>query len=317
VVADGASIHDLPRRRLGRTDIMVTPVGIGGASLGHGYTTASSDEDAVAAIERAAELGIAYIDTSPGYGESERRIGLAFKSNPQLRKAFFLATKTGTGERPAGCDSDRYTADWTYRSVERSLRLMNTDHIELVQIHDPASLEPALGKDGALSALKNLKEQGAIRAIGLGVRSHELLLQAITHGDFDTILTYADFNLITQTARDVLFPAAEERDVAVILGSPILFGLLSNRSEEKLRLHSYVKRYPESGARIRRLSEWARGHNVRLMSLALQYCLRDERVSVVLVGTRNVAQVEEFVSSVLDPLPEDIWDQLKAEFGID
>ena len=301
------SIADLPLRRLGRTNVMVTPVGVGGAALSHGYTTPSTDEDAAAAVNRAAELGIAYIDTSVGYGESERRIGLAFKNNSKLREHFFLATKTGTGVRPRN-----YTADWTYRSVENSLKLLNTDWIDLMQIHDPDSLEPALAEDGALKALKNLKEQGVIRAIGLGVRSHELLLQAIEHGDFDTILTYADFNLVRQTVRDTLFSAAGKHDVGIVLGSPILFGLLSNRSEEKLE----QQRRREEAEKVRQLSRWARERNVKLMSLALQYCLREPRVSVAIVGTRNVEQVEELVSSVLDPLPENIWEELDAEFDI-
>ena len=302
------SIADLPCRRLGRTNVMVTPVGIGGAALSHGYTAPSTDEDAVAAVNLAAELGIAYIDTSPGYGESERRIGLAFKNNSKLRQHFFLATKTGTGVRPSN-----YTADWTYRSIENSLKLLHTDWIDLLQIHDPASLEPALAQDGALTALKDLKEQGVIGAIGLGVRSHALLLQAIEHGDFDTILTYADFNLVRQTARDTLFPATKKHDVGLVLGSPILFGLLSNRSEEKLKRQ---RRTDEEVEKVRLLSRWARERNIKLMSLALQYCLREPRVSVVIVGTRNVEQVEELASSILDPLPENIWKELGAELNI-
>jgi len=299
------TISDLPRRRLGKTNVMVTPVGIGGAALSHGYTTPSTDEDAVAAINRAAELGIAYMDTSPGYGESERRIGLAFRNDGKLRHRFFLATKTGTGVRPRN-----YTAEWTYRSVENSLKLFNTDWIDLLQIHDPENLEAALAPDGALDALRDLKEQGVIRAIGLGVRSHDLLLQAIEHGDFDTILTYADFNLLRQTARDDLFPAAEKHDVGIVLGSPIMFGMLSNRSEEKSRSYGLSD---EELARFRRILEWAQERNIKLMSLALQYCLRDPRVSVVVVGTRNVEQVEELASSVLDPLPDNVWEELEGE----
>jgi len=302
------NIARFPRRRLGRTDVMVTPVGIGGASLSHGYSKPSSDADAVAAINRAAELGIGYIDTSAGYGESERRIGLAFRENPKLRQKFFLATKTGTGVRPGN-----YTADGTYKSVENSLKLMNTDWLDLVQIHDPGDLKPSLESDGALTALKDLKEQGVIGAIGLGVRNHEFLLQAIKHEDFDTILTYADFNLVRQTARDNLFPAAKEHDVGIVLGSPILFGCLSNRWEEK------ISRYPSDDPdiiKVRKIAKWAEEQGVKLMSSALQYCLRDERVSVILVGTRNVEQVEEMVSSVLDDLPEDIWEKLENDLGI-
>jgi aryl-alcohol dehydrogenase-like predicted oxidoreductase len=301
-------ISDLHLRRLGKTNAMVTPIGIGGAALSHGYTTPTSDEEAILAINRAVELGIAYLDTSPGYGQSERRIGLAFKNNSKLREKFFLATKTGTGVRPSN-----YTADWTYRSIENSLKLMNTEWIDLMQVHDPASLEPALAPDGALKALRDLKEQGIIKAIGLGVRSHELLLQAINHGDFDTILTYADFNLLRQSARETLFSVAEKHDVGIILGSPIMFGLLSNRSEEKLERYRLNE---DEILKIKKLTQWVKERNIKLMSLNLQYCLRESRLSVVIVGTRNKEQVEEFVSSVLDPLPEGIWEDLKSELGI-
>jgi aryl-alcohol dehydrogenase-like predicted oxidoreductase len=193
------------------------------------------------------------------------------------------------------------------------LKLLNTDWVDLMQIHDPASLEPALASNGALEALKKLKEQGVIRAIGLGVRSHEFLLQAIEHGDFDTILTYADFNLVRQTARESLFLEAEEYDVGVILGSPILFGLLSNRWEEKSRRHGLSDSESE---KFTHLTQWIQERNIKLMSLNLQYCLKESRISVVLVGTRNVDQVEELVSSVLDPLPKGVWSALSEELDI-
>jgi len=302
------TISDLPRRRLGRTNFMVTPIGIGGAALSHGYTTPTTDEEAIAAINRAAELGVAYIDSSPGYGQSERRIGLAFKNDKKLREKFFLATKTGTGVRPSN-----YTADWTYHSVENSLKVMNTDWIDLMQVHDPGSLEPSLAPGGALEALRDLKEQGVIKAIGLGVRSHALLLQAIEHGDFDTILTYADFNILRQTAQDALFPAAEKHDIGIVLGSPILFGLLSNRSDQKIERYRLTE---EETQRFHKLNQWVKERDIKLMSLNLQYCLQDPRISVVIVGTRNINQVEELVSSALEPLPDGIWDDLKSELNI-
>ena len=300
-------LSDLPKRRLGRTHINAVPLGLGGAGFGHGYTGASSDEDAIEGVRRAIELGINYIDTSPLYGESERRIGLALSGG--WRDRVYLATKTGTGVRPRN-----YSAEWTYRSVERSLKLLKTDYLDLVQVHDPESMEPVFAPDGALVALQKLKEQGVIGAIGLGVRQHEFHLQAIESGLFDAILTYADFNLVRQTARDTLFPAAAEKGVGIILGSPILFGWLSNRSvEENLKRHR--RELPELPL-IRRLERWAHDHHVRLLSLALQYCLREPRVAVTIVGARNRAQVEEHVQAVLDPLPDTIWDALRRDFGI-
>lgn len=300
-------LTDFPRRPLGRTSMQVVPLGFGGASLGHGYTEATSDAEAVAAVQRALELGINFFDTSPAYGESERRLGLALADG--WREKVYLATKTGTGVWPSN-----YSADWTYRSVERSLKLLRTDYLDLVQVHDPSDMAPVLAPDGALAALQKLKEQGVIGAIGLGVRKHEFHLRAIESGAFDTILTFADFNLVRQTAREVLFPKAAEKGVGIILGSPILFGWLSNRPlEEQIRRH---RREPAELPQIRRLAAWAQERGVRLLSLALQYCLREPRVAVTIVGARNRAQIEEHVEAVLDPLPEGIWEELQRDFGI-
>ncbi|HIE26737.1 TPA: aldo/keto reductase [Candidatus Poribacteria bacterium] len=245
------TLDSFEKRRLGRTNVMVNPFGLGGA----GFGKSNSDEEVIEAIHQAIELGIDYIDTSPLYGESERRIGFGLEGG--WRDKVFLATKTGTGVIPKN-----YTADWTYRSVERSLKLLKTDMLDLVQIHDPDDLESALAPDGALSALKDLKEQGVIR------------------------------------------------------GSPILFGLLSNRPlAEKMKRRNLSPDDPEI-VKIRQLSEWTAERGVKLLSLALQYCMRDSRVGVILVGVRNRQQLEENVMSVLETLPENIMEELANDFGI-
>ena len=224
----------IPMRRLGRLNRHVSQLGLGCAELhSHIYGRESSQADAIATVHRALELGINYLDTSPGYGESEARLGLALQGVP--RDSYFLATKTGTGTRPHD-----YSREGTLRSVEKSLKLLGTDYLDLMQIHDPdeAGFEQALAPGEALDVLVELKEQGIIRGIGLGVRQHEFLRVAIERSEFDTILTYADFNLVRQTARENLFDGAQQYEKAIILGSPLLMGYLSDRPWEKL-LHEH------------------------------------------------------------------------------
>lgn len=300
-------LSDLPKRQLGNTHMQVVPLGYGGASLGHGYTGPSSDDEAIEAVHHAIELGMDYIDTSPHYGESERRIGLALEGG--WRERVYLATKTGTGISPRN-----YSADWTYRSVERSLELMKTDYLDLVQVHDPGDMTPVLAEDGAFVALHKLKEQGVIGAVGLGVRDHGFHLQAMERGFVDAILTYADFNLARQTARDSLFGPATEKGVGIVLGSPILFGWLSNRSiEENLKRHRYQ---PPELPHIQRLAAWAKERDIPMLSLALQYCLHEPRVAITIVGARNQTQIDENIQAVTQSLPDSIWDELKQDFGI-
>jgi aryl-alcohol dehydrogenase-like predicted oxidoreductase len=298
------------RRRLGRMGRSVSELGLGGAGL-HGVCgRPRSDEEAVACVERALELGINYIDTSPAYGQSERRIGLALRGG--LREKVFLATKTGT--RTPVKD---YTRDGTLRSVEASMERLGTDYLDLVQVHDPDELGIVLGRGGAVEALLELKEQGVIGGIGIGVRSHEFLLSAIRHGAFDTILTYADFNLVQQTAREALFEEAVGHDVAIVLGSPLLFGYLSDRPwDDLVREHgSNGTSEEERGAlRIRR---WSARHRLSTLHLAIQFCMREQRIATVLTGAETAAEIEQNVRAATTRLPERVWSALAEELGVE
>lgn len=306
------SATPLPRRRLGRTNKMVTALGLGGAGLNDLYGKTNDDARAVACVHRALELGINYIDTSPLYGESERRIGLALKENGR-RNDLFLATKTGTGTQPHD-----YSREGTLKSVENSLRLLGTDHVDLMQIHDPVGneIEAVFAPGGALETLVELKEQKVIGAIGIGVRTHSFLLRAIHDGRFDTILTYADFNPARQTARETLFPEAKANDVAVILGSPLLFGYLSDRPWDALLKEHGDDGWGAEAQAAKRVRDFAERHQVSSLVLALQYALRESRISTILVGASNAAEIEQNVQAAATPLPETIWTALADELGV-
>lgn len=310
---DAAHVSALNQRRLGRTDRYVTELGLGGAGLNGVYGRSNDDVTAIACVHRALELGINYIDTSPLYGESERRIGLALTEGGYDRDLIFLATKTGTGTQPRD-----YSRDGTLRSVERSLRLLHTDHLDLLQVHDPADdeIEAVFAPGGAVETLVELKAQGVIRAIGIGVRSHDFLRRAIRHGAFDTILTYADFNPVRQTARETLFPEAAARDVAIILGSPLLFGYLSDRPFGDLLREHKADGSGQNETAALRIREWAAAQNISNVQLALQYALREPRISTVLVGASTPEEIEQNVRAATTPLPETLWQRLADDLGV-
>lgn len=291
---------------------MVTALGLGGAGLNDLYGKPSDDAQSIACVHRALELGINYIDTSPLYGESERRIGLALKENGR-RNDVFLATKTGTGTRPHD-----YSRGGTLRSVENSLRLLGTDHVDLMQVHDPVGdeIEAVFAPGGALETLVGLKEQKVIGAIGIGVRTHSFLLRAIRDGRFDTILTYADFNPARQTARDTLFPEAKANDVAVILGSPLLFGYLSDRPWGELLKEHGDDGWGTEAQAAKRVRDFADRHQISSLVLALHYALREERISTILVGAASPEEIEQNVQAAATPLPETLWTALADELGV-
>jgi len=308
-VADAA----LTKRRLGRANLYVTPLGLGGASLGRtpeGY----DDELAVATVHRALELGLNLIDTSPMYGESQRRIGIALDAwyaNGGRREDIVISTKTGYTR-----DGMDYSADFTRRSVAESLRLLRTDYLDIALVHDPRDLEPVLEPGGALEALKELKEQGVIRAIGLGVRSHEFHRRCIESGDFDVSLTHCDYNLIDRSAAEGVLEPAAAHNVGVLNGAAVMLGLLGGRDPREVAPKLGRFATDERVQRVCELWGWAQSVGVSLLALNLQFCLRERRIGSTLVGASNPAQIEADVQALSEEIPDELWQELAARLGV-
>jgi aryl-alcohol dehydrogenase-like predicted oxidoreductase len=298
----------LPRRLFGRAGRQVTALGLGCAALNDCYGRETNNSWAVATVHRALELGIRYFDTSAGYGESERRLGLGLSGFP--REEYFLATKSGTGSRPKD-----YSAEGTFRSVERSLRLLGTDYLDLLLVHDPDDLEPALAPGGAVEAMQRLREEGVIRAIGLGVRSLDFHFQALRDGRFDALLTYLDYTLLSQEALP-LIRAAHAAGVAVVLGSPLATGYLSGRPVLEIARERGHSEEDPLVARALELEAWAEERGESRLRLALQFCLQEPGVSVVVAAARTPDEVEANVAAVLSPVGDKTWRAL-ADSGWD
>ncbi len=215
----------LTKRTLGRTGIRVSPIGIGTGSLAADPAVTdpeAADELAVATLRAAFRAGLNYIDTAPGYrgGDSDRRVGMALREVP--RDQVVLATKVGTHPARPG-DVTGETATWI---IEESLAVIGTEHIDIALVHDPSTMDPVLEKGGAVAALERLKEEGTVRAIGLGVQNHEYLRIGIESGRFDMIQSPYDYNLLRTTAED-LIDLATDRGLGFINAAPFLAGLLS------------------------------------------------------------------------------------------
>lgn len=285
----------LPLRRLGRTGLEVTGLGMGGAGIGRGNVT---DAEAVEAVRRAISLGINYLDTAPLYGESERRVGLALADG--WREKIFLATKTGTHPEWRG----DFSASGTRRSVENSLRMLGTDYLDVCLVHDPESMDPVVAKGGAFDELQRMREEGLLRFIGLGVREHEFHQIAIETGVVDVILTYLDYTLLSQTAADSLLPLAAEHDIGVINGSPIAMGLLSGVEPDR------NADLPEA-EQAHQLWQWAQKNNQRVLNLAVQFCLRQPLIHTSLTGSKNADEVEQNFAAATTPVSEAVWTALR------
>lgn len=294
----------LPRNRLGRAGFDVPAISLGGAGFGDPRI---GDRDVIETVEYAFEQGLSYVDTSPLYGESERRVGLALRGVPRDR--YRLSTKTGTHPQRRG----DYGREGTLWSVENSLKLLGVSYIDLLLIHDPHDIAPALAPGGALDTLEELKAQGIIGSIGLGQRRHDWHRLAIESGRFDVILTFNDYHPLRTTALDDgLLDAAQQAQVGVLNGSPLMFGLMAGRDAQPPGWVEGI-RGSNDARHLNDYFTFCERFDVSPVSVALQFCLRQPRIGATLTGAKTRAELEANLRAATAPLPDELWAALASE----
>ncbi len=232
----------VPTRTLGRTGARVSIIGLGGSFL---LSRENGAKEAGALIEKAVEKGVNYIDTAPTYGSSEVNIG---KAIPRLRKKVFLAGKT----------KDR-TYDGTMRLFERSLKRLQTDYLDLLQLHGFhywSDYEKAFSRDGAYRALEELKAEGAVRFTGItSHKNPQVVKEAIKDYDFDCLLfalNPADPHDHDQSLQDEVLPLARAKDMGTIAMKVASYGRIfrSGGIENMQQALGYSLSFPVSTAVI-------------------------------------------------------------------
>ncbi|MBN1814284.1 MAG: aldo/keto reductase [Anaerolineae bacterium] len=196
--------------RLGETDLQVSRIGIGGIPLQR-----PSEEQAIQVVRRAIELGVNFIDTAAGYGNSEERIGKALVGR---RDRVVVATKSGQPGK-AGAAAE----------LERSLKRLGTDVIDIWQLHGVSSAETyarVTGPGGSLEAAQEALQAGKIRHIGLSSHNLDVAMEAVRSGLFETV--QFPFNYVTREPADELIPLAKAHDVGFIGMKPFAGGMLGN-----------------------------------------------------------------------------------------
>ena len=268
-------------------------------ALGFGWAHLKTESDAVEAVRGAIELGVDYMDTSAGYGDSERLLGLALAGG--WRERVYLQTKTGTHRDRRG----DYSAAGTRWSVENSLRQLGTGYLDAVLIHDPVDIEPPLAPGGALDELWRMKEEGVIGHVGLGCRPQPFHRRAIETGRLEIVLTFLDYNLMTQSAAATTLPLARERGVGVILASALGLGRLTgvepDRNAEPL---------------AHRMWQWCRERGVNIRHLSMQFCLAADIEGIVLAGPKDRKQVDDAIEAATVEVPPEVWAEFREEFGV-
>jgi D-threo-aldose 1-dehydrogenase len=309
---------------LGRTGLQVSEMVFGGAPIGGLYAPVSEDQ-AGAALEAAWAAGIRAFDTAPHYGVglSEQRIGRFLAGRP--REDFVLSTKVGRRLVPADGDVEGadgfygtpqlarvrdYSRDGVLAALEDSMQRLGTDYIDIAFIHDPDDhAEEAL--DGACPALGQLRSEGTIRAVGVGMNQAPLLEWFVERADLDCVLVAGRYSLLDTAAADSLFPACQRRGVAVFAAGIFNSGILADPRPGAT--YDYAPAPAALLDRAQRIRSVCARHGVPIGAAAIQFVLRHPAVTAVVVGARNAAEVRQDVGYQTAAVPAELFAQLAAE----
>jgi D-threo-aldose 1-dehydrogenase len=328
----------LARRTLGRTNVAVTCLGFGGATLGD-IRERIDESRSETTIEVAYGAGIGYFDTAPWYGtgKSERRFGNVLGLKP--RDSYVLSTKIGRVlERPvdpATFQQERWKHglpfvvrfDYTYagvmRSYEDSLTRMGVNRIDALLIHDldhgyhgtdegvQARLDE-LDAGGGYRALTELKERGEIGAIGAGINVTGMIPRFLERFDLDFFLVAMPYTLLSQDALDAELPLVQSRGATIVIGAVYASGILAIGPVPGAT-YRYSPASPEILERTRHMQAICEQYNVPLGAAALQFPFGHPAVSSVIPGPNAPDQVKGNLAWMRTEIPADLWDELKEQ----
>jgi len=289
-------------RVLGKTGLKVSTIGFGTWAIGGNMWGPQNDNDSIAALNKAIDLGVNFIDTALAYGNghSEKIIGSVLKAR---KEKIYLATKIPPLSWPPPPDShskDAFPKEKIIESVETSLRNLSVDCIDLIQLH---SWRKNWTNDLEwYETLCKFKDQGKIKYIGVSVHDNmeDEALGLIETGRIDTIQVV--YNVLAQTPRNNLFPKAQKHNIGIIARVPLAYGALTGKftpntvfADNDFRKNKYtgngLKEVLEKVERFKRIAESNDKKN--LVSNALHFVLSHPTISTTIPGIRNAKQAEE------------------------
>ncbi len=305
-------LNPLEKRRVGRTGLQVTRVGLGGGPLGGVYGP-TTDAEAEETISEALKLGIRYIDTAPLYGKgrSETRIGRYF-SNHRKPADLVISTKVGRLLRDDGEPSFDYSLTGTRKSYEESVARLGESIIDIIYVHDPDYHYNEVMTQ-ALKVLKELRSTGAIKAIGAGMNQWEMELRLAREGDFDCFLQAGKYTLLDQGADEEFLPYCKDKGIGVVAGAPFGYGLLAGDLRNGKRPGSTMYTSEAMIDRAVKIDAVCTSHDVPLRAAALQFILAHPAITSVIPGSQTDEEMRENLESVERKIPSGLWDDLKQE----
>jgi aryl-alcohol dehydrogenase-like predicted oxidoreductase len=286
-------------RPLGRTGLRVSEIGYGAWGIGGSHWVGSQEDESISALHRAIELGVNFIDTARGYGESERIVGQVARDHPGV----LVATKVGPKNRiwpaPDGLDpAETFPGSHIRESLETSLQAAGLEAFDVLQFH--VWSDEWIGRGDWLETMVALKEEGKIGAFGVSINDYQTdnVVALIESGHVDTVQVI--YNIYHQAPRERLLPACVEHNVGVIVRVPLDEGGLTGRifADTTFPAGDFRRDYFR-GDRPAQVERHANAlvadlgiARDQLAEVALRYLLTDPAVSTVIPGMRTVRNAE-------------------------
>lgn len=303
------------------------PFWFGGAGIGN-LLRPVSDADARATVDAAWDAGVRGFDTAPHYGLglSERRLGAALAGRP--RQDFLVSTKVGRVLVPGRGDGDDLASggfavpddtvrQWdpspsgVRRSLDESLGRLGLDHVDVAYLHDPDVYSLTDGLTQALPTLAELREEGVVRAVGVGSNSVEALSAAVDTGLCDVVMLAGRYTLLEQPA-SALVDRCASLGVAVVAVGAYNSGLLGQERPSAGATYDYAEASAQLLARANSIADVCERHGVTLPEAALAFPRRAPAVAAIALGVQSADQVRSNVARAAADVPEVLWDDLRA-----
>ena len=313
-------------RILGRTGIRVSEIGFGAWAIG-GTAEASgmplgwgrsSDDESLAAIRRARELGVNFFDTSDsyGFGRSESLLGIVLS---RYRKDVVIATKVGVVRSSTGQLRKDFSRKHIFLAVDGSLKRLRSDYIDLYQLHNPTIEDLRRGE--VHEVMEQLQDSGKIRFWGVSISSIQEGMEIVRHGWGNALQVL--YNVLNQAPADELLPLAKERGFGVIARVPLASGLLTGKYREgavfaadDIRQNFLTqRRMAEVTQRVDEVKSIIGGSARSIAEGALRFVLANDAVSTAIPGARNVRQIESNAAASEAKLPPDVVAKLRTRLG--
>jgi len=297
-------------RPLPGTGLTVSALALGGSPLGgmpENYGHDVSPELGIDTVRAALQSDIRFIDTSNGYsgGESERRIGAALTATGGLPPGYVIATKVD----PEGGD---YSGERVRRSVLESRSRLGLDRLPLVHLHDPEfhEFDDLTGPDGAVEALVELRDAGAVGAIGLAGGRVQEIARYLALGVFDVLLVHNRWTLVDRSAGPII---AEARSQGMgVLNAAVYGGGILARAPGGTASYGYRPAPPPLLEAVDEMRAVCARYGTDLRTAALQFSLRDERFAATIVGMSRPERVAQTLAAAAAALPDDLFDELET-----